>query len=173
MPLQADRQCVWTGGNDQEHADTQQATTAGTPTQAGSAEQLSLQEQVRALQKQLAASNAEVAALKKGESSATHPVGESSRTPVPRPSPPVQQKKVPSVQPALGAFWKMPMTKNIGASHYLQPCTDADRGTVKVCGQQKEMAIPSIPTGTGPLQIGRCPFPLCQMKDINFDRVLV
>lgn len=38
MSLQADRQCVWTGGSDQEHADTQQATTAGTAAQAGGAE---------------------------------------------------------------------------------------------------------------------------------------
>ena len=77
MPLQADLQCVWTGGSDPGHPDTQQATISGTPTQTGSAEQL--QETVLALQQLLAARDAEVAALKQREPSATQPAGQSSR----------------------------------------------------------------------------------------------
>ena len=46
--MQADLQCVWTGGSDPEHPDTQQATIARTPTQTGSAEQ-----QLKQLKKQL------------------------------------------------------------------------------------------------------------------------
>ena len=126
------------------------------PTQEDDAEELSLQEQVRALHQHLAARDAEVAALKQRESSSTQPAGESS--------PAVEKKKVPSVQPGLGAFWKMPMTKSIGASYYQHPCLDEDRGTVKVCGRLKVMPIPSLPTGAGPAQLGRCAFPLCQKK---------
>ena len=110
-----------------------------------------LQKQVLALQQQLAARDAEVAALKQREPSTTQPAGQSSRTPEPGPSP-EEKKKVPSLQVGLGAFWKIPMTRTIGASQYQQPCPDADRGTVKMYGKQKEMAIPSMPTGSGPAQ---------------------
>ena len=69
--------CVGTGAAHQEHDDTQQAKTAETPIRADAAE--ALQEQVLALQQQLAARDAEVAALKQRESSATQPAGQSSR----------------------------------------------------------------------------------------------
>ena len=111
-----------------------------------------LQEKVLALQQQLAARDAEVAALKQREPSTTQPAGQSLRTAEPGPSPAEEKKKVPSLQVGFGAFWKMPMTRTIGASQYQQPCPDADRGTVKMYGKQKEMAIPSMPTGSGPAQ---------------------
>ena len=63
-----------------------------------------LQEQVLALQQQLAARDAEVAALKQREPSATQSAGQSSRTPEPGPSPAEEKKKVPSLQVGLGAF---------------------------------------------------------------------
>ena len=126
-----------------------------------------LQEQVLALQQQLAARDAEVAALKQREPSTTQPAGQSLRTAEPGPSPAEEKKKVPSLQVGLGAFWKIPMTRTIGASQYQQPCPDADRGTVKMYGKQKEMAIPSMPTGSGPEQLSRCSFPLCENKDMT------
>ena len=128
--------CVRTGAAHQEHDDTQQAETAETPIRADAAE--ALQDQVLALQQQLAARDAEVAALKQSEPSATQPAGQSSRTPEPGPSKAAEKKKVPSKQVGLGALWKMTMTRTIGASQYQQPCRDADRGTVKMYVKQKE-----------------------------------
>ena len=57
--VEADLKCVRTGDRHQEHDDTQLAKTSGTPIRADAAE--TLQEQVLALQQQLAAREAEVA----------------------------------------------------------------------------------------------------------------
>ena len=60
--------------------------------------------QIALLEQQLAARDAEVAALKQREPSATQSAGQSSRTPEPGPSPAEEKKKVPSLQVGLGAF---------------------------------------------------------------------
>ena len=92
---------------------------------------LTLQTQLRAVQQQLAILDANVAALKQRERSATQPGGESARTPQPGPATEADKNKVTFVQSGLGAFWQIPMTNTLVSSQYQHPCPDRDKGTVK------------------------------------------